>query len=174
MAATWFENVGESKNGTHWKTPVSSMSPRCICRYIQVYHQKNCLKSQISESLRWKRFFLATLLPLCCKNQLRRITGSRKQIVSTNFGHILHSLTVFRYAMLKIQIARSHNLLPKFYLYSNIAAELPEKHVFIWESPQFGFLKGFVQCYNVMSNAMLQIQIARSQTCYQNSIRIVI
>jgi hypothetical protein len=42
-------------------------------------------------------------------------TRARKEIVSTNFGHIRHSLTVFRYAMLKIQIARSQNLLPKFW-----------------------------------------------------------
>jgi hypothetical protein len=27
-----------------------------------------------------------------------KITGARKEIVSTNFGHILHSLTVFRCA----------------------------------------------------------------------------
>jgi hypothetical protein len=40
---------------------------------------------------------------------------ARKEIVSTNFGHILHTLTVFRYAMLKIQIARSQNLLLKFW-----------------------------------------------------------
>jgi hypothetical protein len=48
-------------------------------------------------------------------NQLRHITGARKEIVSTNFGHIPHTLSDFRYAMLKIQIARSQNLLPKFW-----------------------------------------------------------
>jgi hypothetical protein len=48
-------------------------------------------------------------------NQLRHITSARKEIVSTNFRHILHTLTVFCYAMLKIQIARSQNLLPKFW-----------------------------------------------------------
>jgi hypothetical protein len=62
------------------------------------------------------------------------ITGSRREIVSTNFGHILHSLTVFRYAMLKIQMAQSQNLLPKCSaadFYNTTAAELPEKDAFI-------------------------------------------
>jgi hypothetical protein len=98
-------------------------------RHMQVYSglsPKNPFKKPNFRESHMKAFFLATLLLLCCKNQLRR-----KEIVSTNFGHILHSLTVFRYAMLKNQIARSHDLLPKFYLFSNIAAELPEKHVFI-------------------------------------------
>jgi hypothetical protein len=47
---------------------------------------------------------------LCCCCDDTQLARAQKEIVSTNFGPILHSLTVFRYTMVKIQIARSQNM----------------------------------------------------------------
>jgi hypothetical protein len=61
-------------------------------------------KKTLGES-QMKAVFSGNLGAVVFINQLRHITSARKEIVSTNFRHILHTLTVFRYAMLKIQIA---------------------------------------------------------------------
>jgi hypothetical protein len=86
--------------------------------HMQVYSglspKKLFKKPNLGES-QMKAVFSGNSAAVVFINQLRHITSARKEIVSTNFGHILHTLTVFRYAMLKIQIARSQNLLPKFW-----------------------------------------------------------
>jgi hypothetical protein len=55
-----------------------------------------------------------TILKRACSADLKmvRYVLRRKEIVSTNYGHILHSLTVFRYAMIKIHIGEFDQLDP--------------------------------------------------------------